>query len=87
MAIRNDGAAPSDIQQQFTDFAALPIAIDSIVKERAWTFTVALADHQRLTVYDAAYLELAIRRDPPLATLDRKLAVAARAEGVEVNGG
>jgi predicted nucleic acid-binding protein len=40
-----------------------------------------------LTAYDAAYLELAVRRDLPLATLDDPLADAARAEGVEVIGG
>ena len=34
-----------------------------------------------LTVYDSGYLELAIRRRLPLATLDRKLASAARNEG------
>jgi len=34
-----------------------------------------------LTAYDAAYLELALRRDAPLATLDRRLADAARAAG------
>ena len=36
--------------------------------------------------YDASYLELALRRDLPLATLDRELAVAATAEGVAVLG-
>ena len=35
-----------------------------------------------LTVYDAAYVELAIRRRLPLATLDEKLAVAAQRAGV-----
>lgn len=49
------------------------------------TLTIAMAHN--LTIYDAAYLELAIRRSLPLATLDRKLARAARAEGVEVIGG
>ena len=35
-----------------------------------------------LTSYDASYLELAMRRDLPLATLDRRLADAARGAGV-----
>ena len=39
-----------------------------------------------LTSYDATYLSLAIERDIPLATLDRKLAAAAKGEGVEVEG-
>ena len=47
---------------------------------------LALARTHRLTVYDAAYLELALRVDAPLATLDRKLAAAARAAGVPLVG-
>src|SRR5439155_4820738 len=42
---------------------------------------MTLARRHRLTVYDAAYLELAIREALPLATLDTALADAARAEG------
>lgn len=43
---------------------------------------MALARSHGLTVYDAAYLELARRRALPLATLDRRLADAARAAGI-----
>jgi predicted nucleic acid-binding protein len=39
-----------------------------------------------LTVYDASYLELAIRAGAPLATLDKKLATAATSEGVGLIG-
>lgn len=45
-----------------------------------------LARHHKLTVYDAAYLELAWRRSIPLATLDRDLARAARMVKVPVIG-
>lgn len=45
-----------------------------------------LARKYKLTVYDAAYLELAERRGSPLATLDTHLASAANAEGVKVIG-
>jgi predicted nucleic acid-binding protein len=45
-----------------------------------------LARKHGLTVYDAAYLELAMRRREPLATLDRKLAAAARAESIALIG-
>jgi predicted nucleic acid-binding protein len=47
---------------------------------------MALTRQHRLTVYDAAYLELALREGVPLATLDSSLAAAARAEGVAVLG-
>jgi predicted nucleic acid-binding protein len=41
-----------------------------------------LAQQHRLTSYDAAYLELAIRRGLPLATLDEALQAAAKIEKV-----
>ena len=43
---------------------------------------LGLARAHRITVYDAAYLELALRKSLPLATLDRQIAAAARNEGV-----
>ncbi len=42
----------------------------------------ALAAHHHLTVYDAAYLELALRRRLPLATLDTALLAALPAAGL-----
>jgi len=42
-----------------------------------------IARNERLTTYDAAYLELAIRRRIPLLTLDQELAAAARRRGCE----
>jgi predicted nucleic acid-binding protein len=39
-----------------------------------------------LTLYDAAYLEVAVRRGLPLATLDGELRAAAQMEGVELLG-
>ena len=45
-----------------------------------------LARRHRLTVYDAAYLVLALRKGVALATLDTMLAVAARAETVSLLG-
>ena len=43
---------------------------------------IALAKAHNLTVYDAAYIELAKRAGARLATLDRRLAAAAAAEGI-----
>ena len=42
--------------------------------------TLQLARAHRLTIYDAAYLELAVRRYLPLVTFDTALAEAARSE-------
>ena len=45
-----------------------------------------LARRFNLTIYDAAYLEVALRRSLPLATLDRRLRTAARETGVALHG-
>lgn len=44
----------------------------------------AFADIHGLSAYDAAYLEMALRLDAPLATLDKPLTEAAKAEGLVV---
>ena len=68
------------------DPAVLPISIDAETDRQAWAATLRLAARHRLTVYDAAYLELAQRRGLPLATLDKELRDAATAEGVILLG-
>ena len=55
----------------------LPIETDQDTNDYAWTTTLQLADVHRITVYDASYLELALRRALPLATRDEQLAAAA----------
>lgn len=65
---------------------ALPVTLDTETPDQAWTATLKLAERHRLSVYDAAYLELAQRRKLPLATLDRDLVKACRALGLAVLG-
>jgi predicted nucleic acid-binding protein len=64
----------------------LPITIDTDTNSYAWSATLRLAEKFALTVYDAAYLELAHRHRLPLATLDRELRSAASAVGIELFG-
>lgn len=64
------------------DLTLLDITTDLQTDNQAWTETLALADRYRLTLYDAAYLELAQRRKLPLTTLDQELRAAARAAGM-----
>jgi predicted nucleic acid-binding protein len=59
----------------------LPIETDPDTKDYAWTTILQLADIHRITVYDASYLELALRRGLPLATRDDQLAAAAASAG------
>lgn len=63
-------------------FGELGVEEDHATEGDPWGATVRLADLHRLTVYDAAYLELAQRRRLPLASLDRALLGAARHAGV-----
>jgi len=60
----------------------LPVAVDADTWTRAMRDTVALALEQRLSLYDAAYLELSRRSNVPLATFDASLRRAASAIGV-----
>ncbi len=68
------------------DLALLPITVDPETDRQAWGATVKLATRHRLTLYDAAYLELARRRCLPLATLDNELRAAATAEDITLLG-
>jgi len=68
------------------DLALFPISVDPETDRQAWGPTVRLAERHRLTLYDAAYLELAQRRGLPLATLDTELRNAASTEGVILLG-
>ncbi len=67
-------------------FNSLPIVVDEETRAHAFADTLSLARECGLSVYDAAYLELAIRRGLPLATLDAKLKTAAASVGVSLYG-
>ena len=60
----------------------LPITTDTETENRALREILALARKKGLTTYDAAYLELAMRRGAELATLDKTLTRAAHGVGV-----
>ena len=62
----------------------LPIITDMETESRAFREILALARRLGLTTYDAAYLELAMRREAELATLDKALIRAARRVSVSV---
>ncbi|HEV2303086.1 MAG TPA: type II toxin-antitoxin system VapC family toxin [Stellaceae bacterium] len=68
------------------DLAMLDIRVDPHTDAHAWGTTFELAERFRLTVYDAAYLELAQRRALALATLDASLRRAGAAVGVSLLG-
>ncbi len=63
---------------------ALPIDIDPESCLRVLHTVLPIANKHALSVYDAMYLELALRLGLPLATLDHRLIAAGKAAGVEV---
>jgi predicted nucleic acid-binding protein len=82
IAIRRGRISRDKANRFLVDLRALPIRIDTESGETAFDQTFKLAEQYNLTIYDAAYLELAIREGLPLATLDDELRKAARAAGV-----
>ncbi len=84
MAIRRQRITPDYRTRSLDKIDELPITIDPDGLSEIWSTTIKLADLYRLTVYDAAYLELAQRRRLPLATLDAALSKAARESGVDL---
>ncbi len=81
MAERRKRIAAARTTAFLTDLTLLPFAVDDLPREAA---VLDLARRRKLTVYDATYLELALRREVPLATLDQALAAAARKEGASL---
>ena len=72
------------LDETLASLRRMPIKFDHTGHELVWRLVLPLATKNNLTVYDATYLELAIRKGLPLATTDGALADAARAEGVPV---
>ena len=62
----------------------LPLVMDIQDPSEVLGATLELARLHNLSAYDASYLELAIRRNLPLATLDKKLRAAAQTSGVTI---
>lgn len=73
--------AAEDAQRMLEDLQSLRIEIEAVRNEMLGA-EIALARRFSLTAYDAAYLDLAIRRDAPLMTRDAKLADAAKQMGL-----
>ena len=68
------------------DLSLLPIQLDPETATHAWSETLKLAVKHQLTLYDGAYLELALRRGLPLASVDHDLRAAAKAENLALLG-
>lgn len=83
---RRKRSTQADTVQWLNFLASLAIAVDDETHLRAFSDTVNLGRTHGLSAYDAAYLELAMRRGLPLASLDEKLKSAAQTVGVSLYG-
>lgn len=83
MAERRGRITPDGVAAFLADVALLPIAVDDLPRDAV---VLQLARQHGLTVYDATYLELAMRIGAPLATLDAALRLAAGRAGVVTVG-
>ena len=73
VAVKRGRLTARDMSRLVREFRALPIEIDLKSMDEALNETLTLARKYELTTYDASYIELAQRREMPLATLDTKL--------------
>jgi predicted nucleic acid-binding protein len=83
-AERAKGVSMNQIAIFFNLVRKLPISVDTQASARAFDTLFDLARYERLMTYDAAYLDLALRRKLPLATKDKDLSLAAKRNGVKL---
>lgn len=82
MAERRKRIDGVQLRQLSEAFDKLPIALQPALTTEQRAQVLRLAQKHKLSAYDAAYLELAMRLSLPLASLDEPLRKAAAAEGV-----
>ena len=83
-AVRRGRCDEAYVDRSLARLGRLPVETDDETGVRAWTATLSLSRKHGLTLHDAAYLELAIRKAEPLATCDAELIAAAGRCALEV---
>ncbi|MFZ4782369.1 MAG: type II toxin-antitoxin system VapC family toxin [Armatimonadaceae bacterium] len=83
-AQRSGKLSAAGAQQALRYLQHLPITVDSSMHGQIFTDVIAIAHRTGITSYDAAYIHLARTRGARLASLDKQLLAAAKAEGVDV---
>ncbi len=86
LAERKGRITPAQSDAFIADLSQLGIERDDEAPARAFTHLLGLCRRHRLTSYDAIYLDLAVRRTLPLATLDDDLCKTAKQLGVGLLG-
>ena len=86
MAERKGRITPIQSDAFIADLGKLGIEQDDEAPRRTFTYLLPMCRRHRLTSYDAIYLDLAVRRNLPLATLDDDLRKTAKKLGVRLLG-
>jgi predicted nucleic acid-binding protein len=86
VTVKRKRIAPDRADEFLTQLTSLNFQIDVAPELSDFPRLQALAERHKLTAYDVAYLDLAMRLSLPLATTDDDLQKAARAQGIEVLG-
>ncbi len=73
-----------EVERFIVQLQSLPIQVDPLTAQQAFSRTIGLSRAYKLSSYDASYLELAIREGLPLATLDKDLVNAAKKSEVPI---
>jgi predicted nucleic acid-binding protein len=84
MAEKKQRISIAKISEFVSLLQALPIYVDNETANRGLHEILFLAQSQKITTYDASYLELSMRLGKPLATKDKCLQEAARKLGVTI---
>lgn len=84
MAERRKRLDATGVAQAVSLFTKLPTVVDLETSQRASAETLGLAREHALSVYDAAYLELTLRRGVRLASLDGALRKVAKKLSVSI---
>lgn len=83
MGERRTRSTEADTTKWLTSLGSLPIEVDTRQPAEIYSAVSPLSRLHGLTSYDASYLELAVRRGIPFATLESKLRAVAKTLGVK----
>jgi predicted nucleic acid-binding protein len=83
-AVRRGRCNEAYVDRSLARLGRLAIHSDEDTDRQAWGATRQLSREENLTLYDAAYLELALRKRVPLASCDAALIAAAQRRAVVV---
>lgn len=86
VAMRRGRIERADLDRALRTVSAVIVDVDRRTREALFKRTWELSARHNLTIYDAAYLELADRLRLPLATSDRALIAAANHDSIELFG-